>query len=314
MRTPTRSAIDVSDLPAVGTRVSLRYRRPAGSVPPLTDVIGHLERTGPRIRVRTKSGAVVEIAAGDVVAVRSLSAAPVRTSQIRATEHAAALAWPGTEQEWIDGWLLRGAGGHTHRANSAVPLGIGANASSVPAIVDWYSRRGQTPWLAVADRLVDMPGHVAAHLETVVMVRDLPAGQSDATVTLAPRPDARWLRLYEREVPVDVLSAVVDGVVVFATRDDAAVGRAAVTTAPDGTRWAGLSAVRVADGHRREGHARALCTALLAWATEHGADRCYVQVLADNAPAIGLYEQLGLHTQHRARYIDGAHVRSTVDP
>ncbi|HEV7853464.1 MAG TPA: GNAT family N-acetyltransferase [Mycobacterium sp.] len=304
----------MSDLPAVGTRVSLRYRRPAGSVPPLTDVIGHLERTGPRIRVRTKSGAVVEIAAGDVVAVRSLSAAPVRTSQIRATEHAAALAWPGTEQEWIDGWLLRGAGGHTHRANSAVPLGIGANVSSVPAIVDWYSGRGQTPWLAVADRLVDMPGHVAAHLETVVMVRDLPAGQSDATVTLAPRPDARWLRLYERAVPVDVLSAVVDGVVVFATRDDAAVGRAAVTTAPDGTRWAGMSAVRVADGRRREGHARALCLALMAWATEQGADRCYVQVLADNVPAIGLYEQLGFTTQHRARYIDAAHVRSGVDP
>lgn len=314
MRTPTRSATDVSDLPAIGTRVSLRYRRPAGSVPPLTDVIGHLERTGPRIRVRTKSGAVVEIAAGDVVAVRSLSTAPVRTSQIRATEHAAALAWPGTEQEWIDGWLLRGAGGHTHRANSAVPLGIGANLRSVPAIVDWYSGRGQTPWLAVADRLVDMPGHVAAHLETVVMVRDLPAGQSDATVTLAPRPDARWLRLYERAVPVDVLSAVVDGVVVFATRDDAAVGRAAVTTAPDGTRWAGMSAVRVADGRRREGHARALCLALMAWATEQGADRCYVQVLADNVPAIGLYEQLGFTTQHRARYIDAAHVRSGVDP
>ena len=126
MRTPTRSAIDVADLPAVGTRVSLRYRREEGSVPPLTDVIGHLLQTGPRIRVQTKTGAVVEISADDVVAVRALTAAPVRTSQIRATEHAAALAWPGTEQQWIDGWLLRGAGGHTHRANSAVPLGVEA--------------------------------------------------------------------------------------------------------------------------------------------------------------------------------------------
>ena len=83
-------------------------------VPPLTDVIGHLIETGARLKVETKTGAVVEISPDDVVAVRALTAAPVRTSQIRATEHAAALAWPGTEQMWIDGWLLRGAGGHTH--------------------------------------------------------------------------------------------------------------------------------------------------------------------------------------------------------
>jgi RimJ/RimL family protein N-acetyltransferase len=122
------------------------------------------------------------------------------------------------------------------------------------------------------------------------------------------------LALYERRVPVDVLTAVVDGDVVFATRDDAAVGRAAITAAPDGTRWAGMSAVRVADTRRREGHARALCLALLAWATERGAHRCYVQVLVDNAPAVALYEQLGFTTQHRARYIDGAHMSRSVDP
>jgi RimJ/RimL family protein N-acetyltransferase len=246
--------------------------------------------------------------------VRALTAAPVRTSQIRATEHAAALAWPGTERQWLDGWLLRAAGGHTHRANSAVPLGIEVGTNSVPAIVDWYTQRGLTPWLSVPDRLMTLPRNVPPHLETVVMVRDLPMGQPDAMVTLAPRPDATWLALYERRVPVDVLTAVVDGDVVFATRDDAAVGRGAITAAPDGTRWAGMSAVRVADTRRREGHARALCLALMAWAAERDAHRCYVQVLVDNAPAIALYEQLGFATQHRARYIDGAHMSSSVDP
>ena len=216
-------------------------------MPPLTDVIGHLLQAGSRIRVQTKTGAVVEISADDVVAVRALTAAPVRTSQIRATEHAAALAWPGTERQWLDGWLLRAAGGHTHRANSAVPLGVEAGTNTVPAIVDWYTQRGLTPWLSVPDRLLILPRNVPPHLETVVMVRDLPTGEPDATVALAPRPDATWLALYQRQVPVDVLTAVVDGDVVFATRDDAAVGRAAVTAAPDGTRWAGMSAVRVAD-------------------------------------------------------------------
>ena len=304
----------MADLPAVGTRVSLRYRRPHGSVPPLTDVIGRLLEVDPRIRVRTKTGAEVEIALDDVVAVRALTDAPVRTSQIRSMEHAAALAWPGTEQQWIDGWLVRGADGYTHRANSAVPLGVEASMAAVPAIIDWYTRRGQTPWLAVADRLLKLPNAVSPHIETVVMVCDLPAGEADETVALTSQPDARWLRLYERDVPVEVLSAVIDGIVAFARRGDAAVGRAAVTTAPDGTRWAGVSAVRVATDHRREGHARAMCAALMAWATEQGAQHCYAQVLADNTPAIALYEQLGFTTQHRARYIDGAHVTGGADP
>ncbi len=304
MRAPTRSVTNVADLPAVGTRVSLRYRRPAGAVPPLTDVIGHLLQIGPRIHVRTKTGAVVEIAADDVVAVRVLSAAPVRTSRIRSMEHAAALAWPGTEQRWIGGWLLRGAAGHTRRANSAVPLGIEAGTEAVPAIVDWYSQRGQTPWLAIPDRLLTLAAMVPVHLETVVMVRDLPAGETDERVAIESPPGAQWLRLYERRIPVDVLTAVIDGDVVFATHANAAVGRAAVTAAPDGTRWAGLSAVRVADNQRRKGRARELCSALLAWATERGAQHCYAQVLVDNAPAIALYEQLGFVAQHHARYID----------
>lgn len=40
----------MSELPAVGTRVSLRYRLLAGSAKPLTDVIGHVERISPHGR------------------------------------------------------------------------------------------------------------------------------------------------------------------------------------------------------------------------------------------------------------------------
>ena len=187
------------------------------------------------------------------------------------------------------------ADGHTHRANSAVPLGVEADWGVLPAIVDWYRERGLTPWLAVPDRLLRLPGGVAAELETVVMVRDLPGAEPDAAVTLAPRPDEWWLRLYRRDVPVDVLTAVVDGDVVFATCADAGVGRAAVTAAPDGTRWVGLSAVRVADQQRRRGHARRLCSALLAWGAERGATRAYVQVLVDNRAGDRAVRIAGFH-------------------
>jgi N-acetylglutamate synthase len=290
-------------LPEVGTRVVVRYRLPAGSQPPLTDVVGHLLEIGPTLRVRTKRGVVVDVSAADVVAVKALADAPVRTAAIRNLEHAAALAWPGVERQWLGGWLLRYADGHTHRANSAVPLGIEADVSALPAIVECYGSRGLTPWLSIPDRLLRLPD-VAPTLETVVMVRDLDIGEPYEAVMLTPVPDDAWLRLYERDIPVDVLTAIVDGDVAFASIADTAVGRAAVTTAPDGTRWAGLSAVRVAEGRRRQGHGHALCSALLAWAAEQGAVRSYVQVLTDNAAAITLYERMAFTPSHRARYLD----------
>ena len=67
-------------------------------------------------------------------------------------------------------------------------------------------------------------------------------------MAVASQPDDEWLRLYRREVPVDVLTAVIDGEVTFAELGGAAVGRAAVTMAPDGMRWVGLSAVHVVEG------------------------------------------------------------------
>jgi hypothetical protein len=67
----------------------------------------------------------------------------------------------------------------------------------------------------------------------------------------------------------------------------------AVTSAPDGTRWIGLSAVRVAADQGRRGHARARCPALPAWGAEKCATRGYVQVLTGDHAAIARHESMG---------------------
>lgn len=290
------------ELPALGSRVSLRYQLPAGSAKPLTDVIGHVEQREPTVLIRTKDGEVVDIAPADIVSVRELSHAPVRASEIRALEHAAALAWPGVEQRWLGGWLLRAGHGITSRANSAIPLDMSAQIADLAAVRDWYRERDLPAWLALPERLLPIrtPGIKPAR----VMVRELPAPPSAAaTVTLAQQPDAGWRRIYERDVPVDVLTAVVDGQLAFATQPDRAVGRGAVTSAPDGTAWLGISSVRVVPAHRRRGHARAVCEALLSWGAEAGAGRAYVQVEVDNLAAIALYTSLGFRLHHQTRYV-----------
>ncbi|EUA68746.1 putative acetyltransferase [Mycobacterium xenopi 4042] len=145
-----------------------------------------------------------------------LTDAPVRTSQIRALEHAAAAAWPGVEQHWLAGWLLRAGHGVTVAANSAVPLDISASPSAIPAIVDWYRQRRLTPRLAVPDRLLRLPA--ASDHPHQMLVRDVAPSDRQPSVTLAARPDDEWLRLQHRDVPVDVLTAVLGGEVVFGNR------------------------------------------------------------------------------------------------
>jgi ribosomal protein S18 acetylase RimI-like enzyme len=297
------------ELPSVGTRVSIRYRLVDG----LTDVVGHVEATSPQILVRTKSDGIVTVAPEAIVAVRELSHRPVRASEIRALEHAAALAWPGTEQQWLAGWFLRSGvvsgQAYTSRANSAIPLDFSAALADLPAVVDWYRDRGQPAWLAVPERLLRVSA--TGIKPTRVMVRDVPDSRGPAAV-LAARPDAEWLAIYQRDVPVEVLTAVLDGEVTFALAAGVAVGRGAVTSAPDGTRWLGLSSVRVAEEARRQGHARAVCEALQAWGAEHGAEQAYVEVLADNGPAIALYESMGFRLHHSHRYIDAATLLPTL--
>ncbi|MGO4441864.1 N-acetyltransferase family protein [Mycobacterium sp. 2YAF39] len=289
-------------IPPVGTRVMIRHRLPPGSEPPLTDVIGHLMRTAPTLQVRTKRGDVVSVAVEDVVVIKALTAAPVRTADIRNLEHAAALAWPGVEQQWVGGWFCRFGHGSTRRANSAVPLDFSAS-TDLAAVADWYAQRLVAPLLSLPDRLFRVPPDALPDAENLVMACDIEPGAQGNGVHLATRPDDEWLRIYERDVPLEVLTAVVDGSVIFATIAGAAVARAALTEAPDGTRWLGLSALKVADDQRRRGHARSLCTALLGWGADHGARRAYTQVLDDNSSATDLFKSIGFTVHHRSRYV-----------
>ncbi len=266
----------------------MRYRRAAGSVPPLTDAIGTVVQLEPTLRLRTKTGAMVEIAPADVSAMRILTDAPVRTAQIRALEHAAALACPGTEHRWLDGWFLRSEPGGTWEANSAVPLDMSADSSAVPKIIEWYAQRHLTPRLTVPERLLHLPG--SAEHRYRMLVRDVHIAESDSPVRLTP----------------DAHTSVCGGEVMVGAYPDVATARAAVIDAPDGTRWVGVSGLRLAEHPQAPPAARQLCEALLAWGAGHGATRGYLRVLDGGADRPGsterLLRSLGFTVHHRGRF------------
>jgi GNAT superfamily N-acetyltransferase len=67
--------------------------------------------------------------------------------------------------------------------------------------------------------------------------------------------------------------------------------------------WVGFRGIEVASVHRRQGLARTVMAALLAWGAERGATTAYLQVLGDNAPALAFYEGLGFRTHHAYAYL-----------
>jgi N-acetylglutamate synthase len=240
----------------------------------------------------------------------------------------AAGGWGCTESAWIDGWQLRAGGGFTHRANSAWPLGPLARPlpDAVAAVRAWYAERGLAALIhVVAGSPLDLELGALGHTETphgalrqVARVDDvldilLDVAPIGVTETFADAPDDAWLSLYRSgDVPPVAREILGSGPAVrYATvRDPAtgsvlAIGRAALARRPgdeEPTRWAGLSAIETAPAARRRGLAKLVVDGLLEWASEQGAEHAYLEVHAENTPALKLYESLGFTTHHAYRY------------
>ncbi len=306
---PRAGAIDV------GTRVTLRYRLPPGHSHPMTDVVGELiEIDDAVVAVRARDGRIVRVAGERVIALKALGPRPIRTSEVRSLERAAADGWPGVEQQWIDGWLLRAGNGFTGRANSALPLEPGASAAALDQIVEWFHARDLPPVALLPDRLGDVPEGWTSRDETIVMAADISrlTLPTEFVSEIRDAPGEHWLSLYRyrgRPLPedaLDVISAVRGGVIGFARIGDAsttlAIGRGAVTDGPDGRRWVGLTAVEVAQEHRRNGLGTRVCGELVEWGRQQGATHAYLQVAAPNTGAVEMYRDVGFVEHHRYRY------------
>lgn len=316
-----------------GTRVVVRYRVPGdaasaqGAGSAVTDAIGVLRSINP-LQVDD-----LVIADEDVVVLKTLSAKPVRNSDIRTLEAAKAAAFPGIDNQMIGGWLARAGDGITERSNSAVPIGPSAGLQEVPLaqLEEFYRSHNLPCQLMIPDRI----GRPAEHLpgkrgpEILVMSKELgdsavnpaqtPAPDAplanaldpslaDAQIDLAvdDTPDADWFSMYKfRGQPLpkkalDLLCHRIDGQLGFArlTVDGhlAAITRATIT---DG--WLGYSAVAVAPEFRRRGLGTLLCQHLLSWGADNGAEHAYLDVIDSNTAGKALYHKLGFSEHHRSR-------------
>lgn len=243
-------------------------------------------------------------------------------------ERAAAAHWQATEREWLGSWLLRGDGGFTGRANSALPLGDPGLplARAVERVEAWYAARGLPAMIAIPgpaagaepggdgapdplDELLAARGWQVRSGAAVVMTAQTAAVAATPAppvpVTFAGQPDDGWLGRYHyrgRELPAGAVrlllsapwqafaSVLIDG-------RTAAVGRVSVAAG-----WGGLTAIDVAPEQRRAGLGTAVTSALVAQAARRGARQVFLQVEDGNTAARALYERCGFQVAHRYHY------------
>ncbi|WP_253859927.1 GNAT family N-acetyltransferase [Prauserella alba] len=251
-------------------------------------------------------------------------------------ERACADAWPAQVDEPLGEWRLRAAGGFTGRANSALAIddpGLPL-PDALAAVCDFAHQHAIPPMLqAVQNSPVerDLPrfgwrpcddhaagNDVAVLLGPAASPDGGPLGTGPALATEAA-PDTE-----PADRHVEVLAEPLPGwwELTIGTTEPTGAERAVLTGGdavgyglvhgPDGARAAVRGAVAdglllvarltVRPGHRRQGLARALMAAIGTWGGRHGASRCVLQVAADNAGALALYNRLGFREHHRYRY------------
>jgi len=237
----------------------------------------------------------------------------------RLLEIVADRAWPARESGALGGWRLNASDGWSRRINACWPLGEPDRPidEAIAAVEAFYAARGLPACFKLADGAV-VPTTLSEHLRargyrpahgTLVMVGAVAGGPVDPDVTLSDAPDPAFEAVLTASAAgnaadarerLDALARI-PAPARFARLDldgeVAALGACAV----DGD-WVGIFGMRTLPGHRRKGLARRVLDALLSQASDLGARQAYLQVEADNAPAIALYSGLGFTPAYGYRY------------
>jgi GNAT superfamily N-acetyltransferase len=299
----------------LGRRVSIRrvLDHVSGGRVQFGDVVGDLVGLDAQTAVVDTRTGPVEVGLDRVAIVKLV--APSTADEL-ALEAVAARGLRPADEQRLGGWVLRANDGFTHRANSVLPLRRPELPldEALQRAHDWYAERGLPLQLHIpiqARRLLDAElgerGWPADQLTRIFAARldALPAPEDRAPdVAIEPDPDDAWLGLYRdgrgAEPSARALLIRHDTIAFASIRvagRTVAVGRGVVD---DG--WLGVMAVEVDPGERRQGLAAAVMAALWHWGGALGARRTYLQVSADNAPALALYAKLGYWAHHDYHY------------
>lgn len=289
----------------VGKRIVVRRVLPGETGPSggplMTDVLGICTSWGDgECVVQPESGEPVRIVLTDIVSGKPVPPRPSvrhRVSPLEAQQRALKL-WPDLETEPIGDWLLRRSPTSTaRRANSVLAFGPAGVDDAYERVIAHYDR----PIAAVLpgsaeDDLFRGHGWVIESHDADTLFQLAGLAQVRRRLRGLDTGAGRPTRPTNTAASVEIVETHPG--VVTARIGDLATGIAAYDRD-----WVGFRSLEVSSEHRRQGLGLAVMAALLEWGAEQGATTAYLQVLGDNAAALGLYDRLGFATHHAYRYL-----------
>jgi len=239
---------------------------------------------------------------------------------VRRLEAAGFRAWPAMHVSFDGSWQLRITPGHpSKRLNCLVPLDPFDERDMERRIIAAeaaFTARGLKAALRQSPLCpVSLPGALEGlgwhrGYETLVMTADLDGLDLDGGIDHLPIHDIQ--RFAEACVRIDeardttpatvagILSSIQPATGLFLM--ESASGPSAVGICVQDNELAGIQQIVVEKSLRRQGIGRELVSSALRWARLRGARQAWLQVLAKNANAIGLYERMGFQTAYSYTY------------
>ena len=222
-------------------------------------------------------------------------------------------AFPSLKQVFLDGWFVRFADGVSRRANSANPMR--PDCAPVERVIGQFEalyRRQRMP------PIIRVPSVLAGEIEATLAARgyagegdtrvlygamDGLAARADPAVELSPHAGAEWLAAMgtlqgysadQRTTYRRIVRTIAVPAAFAALRIDGRIAALAYGIVHDGLLC--YESVITDPRRRRQGLSRRIVGALADWARQQGAEGACLQVVADNTPALALYDALGLKT------------------
>ena len=235
-------------------------------------------------------------------------------------EEIALNAWPAIETIQLDGWIIRYANGVTKRSNSVNP--IYASSQNVEEKIDFCEKFYRSKGIPVCfkiteiaqpfglDQILDAHGY-AHKFDVLIQIMDISKFNVsfDKNIHLLEDTDDLWLDHYIKmngSKPADkpVYKQIIDNIqfpkcLFTITLNEVVIG-CGLGVVED--KFLGLFDIVIDPQYRNQGFGKLMVENILKWGKSKGAETAYLQVLADNAPAIRLYEKVGFKEAYRYWY------------